>query len=113
MASLASFTTVFVTAVQVNGMDDDPRGITAVRWDSGDRWPEESSVADFVRWLDRGGARAYVLDADGGRGARIRVHHDGRLRHLRTAEGDPALDALLTLPRWQGHGARKKHMSRG
>jgi len=55
MASLASYTTLYVTAVGLNG-EPDLKHIAAVRWDPGSLDPEESSLADFVRWLDRGAA---------------------------------------------------------
>lgn len=116
MASLASYTTLYVTAIRVDG-GVSLKNITAVRWDAGDRGPEESSVADFIRWLDRGDARAFVRRAAGDRGPRIRVDHDGRHRYLRSrADGagssdDGRLDALLLLPRWQDGKATRRHMS--
>lgn len=112
MASLASYTTLHVTAVRIEGVAE-LKNIAAVRWDAGDGGPEESSVADFVRWLDRGGGRAFVRRADGGRGPRIRVDHDGVQRCLRSrADDDEQDDALLQLPRWQARKTATKHLSR-
>jgi hypothetical protein len=76
MASLASYTTLYVIAVRVDG-GVSLKNIAAVRWDAGDRGPEESSVGDFIGWLDRGDARAFVRRVDGDRGPRIRVDEDG------------------------------------
>jgi hypothetical protein len=112
MASLASYTTLHVTAVRIEG-GAELKNIGAVRWDGGDDGPEESSVADFIRWLDRGGGRAFVRRADGGRGPRIRVEHDGVQRCLRSRTDDNGQhDALLQLPRWQVRKTATKHMSR-
>ncbi|TCC30829.1 hypothetical protein [Kribbella speibonae] len=110
MASLASYTTLYVTAIRVDDAVD-VRNIAAVRWE-GDLGPEESSVADFVAWLDHGDARAYVRRSDGRRGPRIHVDHDGVQRYLRSRSEDDSLpDALLLLPQW--HVSKtKKHMSR-
>jgi hypothetical protein len=116
MASLASYTTLYVTAIRVEGAAE-LKNITAVRWEAGDRRPEESSVTDFVRWLDRGDARAFVRRADGGRGPRIRVDHNGSQRYLRSRcddavpSEDEYPDALLLLPRWQAGKAARKHLS--
>ncbi len=52
MASLASYTTLYMTAVRVDGPVE-LVNIAAVRWDGG-LGPEDSSVADFIGWLDRG-----------------------------------------------------------
>ncbi|MFC5264805.1 hypothetical protein ACFPJ1_22045 [Kribbella qitaiheensis] len=79
--------------------------------------PEESSVGDFIGWLDRGDARAFVRRADGDRGPRIQVDHDGGRRYLRSRADDAGPsdrgrpDALLLLPRWQDGKATKRHMS--
>ena len=107
MASLASYTTLHVTAIRVEGPVD-VRNIVAVRW-AGERGREESSVGDFISWLDHGSARAYVQQPDGSRGPRVHVDHDGIRRHLRSRPGeDGDQDALLSLPRWQS--GRAKHM---
>jgi hypothetical protein len=111
MASLASYTTLHVTAVRIEG-DAALKNIAAVRWNGGHVGPEESSVADFIAWLDRGGGRAFVRRADGGRGPRIRVDHDGVQRCLRSRADDGQHDAMLQLPRWQARKAATRHMSR-
>ena len=89
MASLASYTTLYVTAIRVDG-GISLKNIAAVRWDAGDGGPEESSVGDFIGWLERGEARAFVRRADGDRGPRIRVDHDGRRWYLRSHATTPA-----------------------
>jgi hypothetical protein len=105
-----------VTAICVEGRAD-LTNITAVRWDAGDRGPEESSVSESIRWLDHGDARAFVRRADGGRGPRVRVDHNGAQRYLRSRRDDVVSfedgqpDALLMLPRWQTGKTRRKHMS--
>jgi hypothetical protein len=112
MASLASYTTLHVTAVRFVGVAE-LKNIAAIRWDGGHVGPEESSVADFIRWLDRVGGRAFVRRADGGRGPRIRVDYDGVQRYLRSrSDDDGQQDALLQLPRWQVRKTATKHMSR-
>ncbi|WP_157630499.1 hypothetical protein [Kribbella catacumbae] len=110
MASLASFTTLYVTAIRVVEPGD-LADITAIRWDGGDLAPEESSVADFIGWLDRGDARAFVRQPDGARGPRIVVSDSGGQRYLRSlrATADQP-DALLLLPRWQP-SKKRKHMA--
>jgi hypothetical protein len=116
MASLASYTTLYVTAIRVDG-GAGLKNIMAVRWDAGDGDSEESSVADFISWLDRGDARAFVRRAGGDRGPRIRVDHDDGRRYLRSRADDVGLpdggqpDALLLLPRWQDSKAARRHMS--
>jgi hypothetical protein len=116
MASLASYTTLYVTAIRVDG-GISLKNIAAVRWDAGDGGPEESSVGDFIGWLERGEARAFVRRADGDRGPRIRVDHDGRRWYLRSRANDAGPsdggrpDALLLLPRWQDGMATRRHMS--
>jgi hypothetical protein len=116
MASLASYTTLYVTSIRVEG-GVSLKNIAAVRWDAGDRSPEESSVSDFIRWLERGGARAFVRRADGDRGPRIRVDHDEGRWYLRSGADDAGPsdderpDALLLLPRWQDGKATRRHMS--
>ncbi|TDW69419.1 DUF3892 domain-containing protein [Kribbella pratensis] len=111
MASLASYTTLYVTAVGLNG-EPDLKHIAAVRWDPGSLDPEESSLADFVRWLDRGAGRAFVRRADGTRGPRVRVNSDGTIRYLRSNPDDVSnQDELLLLPTWQLHRS-KKHSRR-
>ena len=111
MASLASYTTLLVTAVRIDGVAE-LKNIAAVRWDGGHPGQEESSVADFIAWLDRGAGRAFVGRADGGRGSRIRVDHDSAQRYLRSRNDDGQHDALLLLPRWQARKAATKHISR-
>jgi hypothetical protein len=109
MASLASYTTLYVTAIGLNGAPD-LKHIAAVRWDPGSLDPEESSIADFVRWLDQGAGRAFVRRVDGTRGPQVRVNADGARRYLRSrADGMLEQDELLLLPTWQLHRSSKKH----
>lgn len=111
MASLASYTTLYVTAIRVEGMAD-VKNIAAVRWDGGHPGSEESSVTDFIRWLARGDARAFVGLADGGRGPRIHVEYDGVRRDLSSRSEDAGReDALLMLPRLSPGRTTRKHLS--
>lgn len=109
MASLASYRTLYVTAVGLNGQTD-LEHIAAVRWDPGSLDPEESSIADFVRWLDQGSARAFVRRADGTRGPQVRVTFDGTRRYLRSRADDTSeQDELLLLPSWQLRRSSRRH----
>ena len=109
MASLASYTTLYVTAIGLDG-EPDLEHIAAVRWDPGSLDPEESSIADFVRWLDQGAGRAFVRRVDGTRGPQVRVKADGARRYLRSrADGTSEHDELLLLPTWQLHRSSKRH----
>jgi hypothetical protein len=109
MASLASYTTLYVTAIGLDG-EPDLQHIAAVRWDPGSLDPEESSLADFVRWLDQGAGRAFVRRSDGTRGPRVRVNSDGLRRYLHSHADDLSnQDELLLLPTWQLHRSTKKH----
>ncbi|TDW24429.1 hypothetical protein [Kribbella kalugense] len=109
MASLASYRTLYVTAVGLDG-EPDLAHIAAVRWDPGSLDPEESSLADFVRWLDQGAGRAFVRRADGTRGPQVRVGADGSRRYLRSrADEVSEQDELLLLPAWQLHRPTKRH----
>jgi hypothetical protein len=110
MASLASYRTLFVTAIGLDGTPD-LEHIVAVRWDADGRDPEESSIADFVRWLDHGDSRAFVRRTDGNRGARIHVDSDGNHRYLRSHSDESSQqDELLLLPHWHV-GKSVRHLS--
>ena len=112
MASLASFTTLYVTAIRVDGPND-LKNIAALRLDGELLGTEESSVADFIAWLDRGHGRAFVRQPDGGRGPRVHVEYDGERRYVSSRSEDwDQEDALLRLPRWEPGRAAAKHTSR-
>ncbi|WP_410790045.1 hypothetical protein [Kribbella sp. C-35] len=109
MASLASYTTLYVTAIGLDG-EPDLKHIVAVRWDPGSLDPEESSIADFVRWLDQGAGRAFVRRTDGTRGSLVRVNSDGTRRYLRSHTDDVSKqDELLLLPTWQLTRSSRRH----
>ena len=112
MSSLASYTTLYVTAIGLAG-DPDLGNIFAVRWDAGGRDPEESSAADFIRWLDHGDGRAFVRRTDGSRGPRVRVDSDQTRRYLRSRDDEASQqDELLLLPHWYTGKHSTKHLSR-
>ena len=112
MASLASYTTLYVTAIGLAGAPD-LENIIAVRWDAGGRDSEESSAADFIRWLDHGLRRAFVRRSDSSRGPQVRVASDGLRRYLRSRDDDVSQqDELLLLPHWYVGKASSKHLSR-
>lgn len=108
MVSLASYTTLYITAIRTVGPDS-LENITAVRFDGGHTGAEESSVGDLIRWLGRSDVRAYVRRPDGGRGPEVLVDHsDGRPCLRSRVDDDQGLDCLLTLPRWEsGRAARR------
>jgi hypothetical protein len=107
MVSLASFRTLYVTAIRL-GEAGQLKDITAVRFDGGYTGEEEASVGDFLRWLQRSDVRAYVRLSDGGRGPQVQVEHDRTAVHLCSGFDDSAgCDALLNLPRWERSGFHK------
>lgn len=99
MVSLASYTTLYITAVRTAGADR-VENITAVQFDGGYTGSEESSVGDLIRWLGRSDVRAYVRRPDGSRGPEVVVddHEDQPCLRSRVDE-DAGRDCLLTLPR--------------
>lgn len=110
MASLASYTTLHVTAIGLDG-ELGLEHIMAIRWDPGSLDPEESSLADFVRWLDHGDGRAFVRRTDGSRGPQVRVQSDGTRRYLRSrTDAIAQQDELLLLPHWNLHKASRKRL---
>ena len=60
MVSLASYNTLYITAVRTLGADR-LESIIAVRFDGGYTGAEESSVADLVRRLGRSDVRASIF----------------------------------------------------
>ena len=104
MVSLASFRTLYVTAVRMGGTGQ-LKDITAVRFDGGYTGEEEASVGDFVRWLQRSDVTAYVRLADGSRGPQVQVERDRSALHLSSSfDHSAGCDALLNLPPWEGSG---------
>ena len=108
MVSLASFRTLYVTAIRP-GDAGQLKDITAIRFDGGYTGEEEASVGDFVRWLQRSDVRAYVRLSDGGRGPQVHLERDRNALYLCSGFDDSAgCDALLNLPRWDGSGFGRK-----
>ncbi|MGW1342692.1 hypothetical protein ACWCOV_16710 [Kribbella sp. NPDC002412] len=102
MVSLASYTTLYISAIRTAG-GDGLENIVAVRFDGGSSGSEESSVGDLIRWLRRTDARAYVRQPDGSRGPEVLVDdHEGRPRLCSRVDAEAGLDCLLTLPRLNG-----------
>jgi hypothetical protein len=99
VVSLASYRTVVITAINLADGRENLRGIAHLRWEGDDGAAEESSVEDFIRWLDRVEGRAYVRLPNGARGPQVDVVGAGSQRHLRSDPYDETTDALLTLPR--------------
>jgi hypothetical protein len=114
--SLASFSTLCVTAIELPRGSEDLRDIAHVQWVDAYGGSETSSVQDFVLWLVRGQGRGYVQASDGSRGPGVHVAIDGTRRYLRSSENDETADALLALPRIghpsDGHRV-SKHRSGG
>lgn len=100
--SLASYTTLSITAIGMAEGWDGLRGIASVRWECPSGDSEESSADDLIRWLRTGGGRAYVQAADGTRGPKVFVAGVDSNRYLCSNPDDETADALLELPRfWQ------------
>jgi len=100
--SLASYTTLSITAVGMAEGWDGLRGIATVRWECPSGDSEESSVDDLIRWLRTGGGRAYVKAPDGTRGPKVFVVGTDANRYICSNPDDETADALLQLPRfWQ------------
>ena len=98
MVSLASYTTLYITAIRTVGADS-LENITAVQFDGGYTGAEESSVGDLVRRLGRNDVRAYVRRPDGSRGPEVVVDdHDGRPCLRSRLDEEQGRDCLLTLP---------------
>lgn len=101
MVSLASYSTLYITAIRMAG-GDGLEHIVAVRFDGGYSGDEESSVGDVIRWLGRTDVRAYVRRPGGDRGPEVLVdHHEGQPRLCSRVDDSQGLDCLLTLPRWE------------
>jgi hypothetical protein len=108
MASLASYTTLYITAIRTVGTHS-LENITAVRFDGGYYGEEEVSVGDLIRWLGRGDVRAYVRWPGGNRGPQVVVDdHEGGPCLRSRVDDNVGLDCLLTLPRWDPGKATRR-----
>lgn len=97
--SLASHSTLVVTAIRLADGREDLPGVTGLRWEAGYGGPEECSIGDLVRWIERGHGNAYVQRPNGTRGARLQVVA-GQSRQYVRSNSDELHDTLLTLPRF-------------
>ncbi len=102
--SLSSYTSLYITAIQLDEGRNDVLGIRAVRWCPDAGQPEESSVGDLAHWIASNRGVVYLRWPDGTTGPRVRTNGDC----LYTSTGGQS-DPLLLLPHFTDGKAHPRH----